>query len=249
MSNASSSSGSITSLLNSLHSHLQSQTQLLPTLHNQLGLPDTALEDELSSLQRTLTQCVEDQIDGRRKEVEMWLRKCEDVEEECARYHLALGAYASSSSKGITGIVAESRKEHVLPKRYEMLFEMQEKLRQVSYCSYHLFLPFIYISSLRSDVTEVTRLNASPPIDNAATFIPHAAIRILVLSTVQKPARDIMVARHIALPSGTLDSVQNFLTRCQRPCSLRDIHYPLLERWRTTGEIELAERRQIHLDS
>lgn len=127
---ASTSSGSITSLLNSLHTHLQSQTQLLPTLHAQLGLPDTALADELSLLQENLTRCVEDQIDGRRKEVELWVGRCEDVEEECARYYLALGGYAVS--KGITGSVAEARKEPVLPRRYEVLADLQEKLRQVS---------------------------------------------------------------------------------------------------------------------
>ncbi|THH09818.1 hypothetical protein EW146_g8570, partial [Bondarzewia mesenterica] len=70
-----SSSPSITSLLDSLHTHLQSQTQLLPTLHAQLGLPPTALADELSALQQTLTQCVEDQIDGRRKQVNEWTAK------------------------------------------------------------------------------------------------------------------------------------------------------------------------------
>lgn len=127
-----SSSGSITSLLNSLHTHLQSQTQLLPTLHAQLGLPDTALADELSTLQQSLTKCVEDQIDGRRKEVGLWIGKCESVEEECARYCLALGSDATS--KGVTGSVADARKEPVLPTRHGMLVELQEKLRQVSFC-------------------------------------------------------------------------------------------------------------------
>src|ERR1700749_105452 len=82
---------SITSLLNSLHSHLQSQTQLLPTLHAQLGLPPTALADELSTLQHSLTQCVEDQIEGRRRQVEEWMARCGDVEVECQNYGASLG--------------------------------------------------------------------------------------------------------------------------------------------------------------
>ncbi|KAI0313957.1 microtubule associated protein-domain-containing protein [Amylostereum chailletii] len=122
-----SSQPSITSLLNSLHSHLQSQTQLLPTLHAQLGLPPTALADELSALQQSLTQCVEDQIDGRRRQVEEWMTRCSAVEEECQSYGIALG----SNVKGAGNTVGELRKEHVLPRRYEMLTELQEKLRQL----------------------------------------------------------------------------------------------------------------------
>ncbi|KAI0041479.1 hypothetical protein FA95DRAFT_1548712 [Auriscalpium vulgare] len=118
-----SSSPSITSLLNSLHTHLQTQTHLLPTLHAQLGLPPTALADELSDLQHALTQCVEDQIDGRRKQVQDWLARCAQVEDECHRYGVALGGGANS--------VAELKKEPVLPRRYEMMASLQEKLRQL----------------------------------------------------------------------------------------------------------------------
>ncbi|KAI0055291.1 hypothetical protein BV25DRAFT_1895369 [Artomyces pyxidatus] len=121
------SSLSITSLLNSLHTHLQSQTQLLPTLHAQLGLPPTALADELSTLQNKLTQCIEDQIDGRRKQVHGWVARCEEVEEECHRYGVALG---SSVNLG-AGTVGELKKEQVVPRRYEMLTALQEKLRQL----------------------------------------------------------------------------------------------------------------------
>jgi hypothetical protein len=123
-------STSITSLLNSLHSHLQAQTTLLPTLHAQLGLPATALADELAALQRALTQAVEDQIEGRRREVEVWMARCDEAEEECANY----GAVLGGNVKGAGVTVGEIRKEHVLPRRYEMLTEMQEKLRQVCAC-------------------------------------------------------------------------------------------------------------------
>lgn len=121
-------STTITSLLNSLHTHLQSQTQLLPTLHAQLGLPPTALHDELSALQQQLTQCIEGQIDLRRKQVDEWMEKCGTVEEDCLRYGNALGGHLKSSGTS----VGEIRKEQVLPRRFELISEYQEKLRQVS---------------------------------------------------------------------------------------------------------------------
>ncbi|THH26729.1 hypothetical protein EUX98_g7460 [Antrodiella citrinella] len=117
----------ITSLLNSLHTHLQSQTQLLPTLHSQLGLPPTALADDLSTLQQQLTHCVEIQIDSRRKQVDEWMQKCGEVEEQCVKYSKALGSHM----KTVTISVGEVRKELVLPKRFEMITECQEKLRQL----------------------------------------------------------------------------------------------------------------------
>ncbi|KAF8066744.1 microtubule associated protein [Lyophyllum atratum] len=117
----------LTTLLNSLHTHLQSQTQLLPTLHAQLGLPHTALEDELKALQQQLMQSVEGQIDIRRKEVEVWMGKCDAVEIECLRYSKALGGNIKATGSN----VGELRKELVLPRRFEMVSEHQEKLRQV----------------------------------------------------------------------------------------------------------------------
>lgn len=120
----------ITSLLNSLHTHLQTQTQLLPTLHAQLGLPPTALADELSSLQNALTRCVEDQIGSRRKQVHELEERCENLESECHSYSAALGP----SAKGLEITATELRREPVLPRRYDQLAELQEKLRQVSKC-------------------------------------------------------------------------------------------------------------------
>ncbi|KAK1234663.1 Microtubule bundling protein, partial [Marasmius sp. AFHP31] len=117
----------LTSLLDSLHSHLQTQTQLLPTLHAQLGLPATALEDELRTLQRNLMHSVESQIDLRKKEVDGWMQKCDVVEAECLRYSRALGGNIKATGSS----VGELRKENVLPKRYELGSEYQEKLRQL----------------------------------------------------------------------------------------------------------------------
>ncbi|KZT02855.1 uncharacterized protein LAESUDRAFT_729833 [Laetiporus sulphureus 93-53] len=117
----------ITSLLNSLHTHLQSQTQLLPTLHAQLGLAETALTDELAELQERLTECIETQIDVRRKEVDEWMGKCDDVEKECLRYTRALGGHIKAAGTS----VGEIRKEAVLPRRFDRAMEYQDKLRQM----------------------------------------------------------------------------------------------------------------------
>ena len=119
---------SLTSLLNSLHSRLQQQTQLLPALRSQLGLPHASLADELSALERELTAYVERQIDLRDKQVDEWMEKCVVVESDCTRYSKALGGHIKVAGSGI----GELRKEHVLPIRYDTLAEHQERLRQVS---------------------------------------------------------------------------------------------------------------------
>lgn len=143
-------STTITSLLNSLHTHLQSQTQLLPTLHAQLGLPPTALHDELSTLQQQLTQCIESQIDHRRKQVDGWMEKCGTVEDECLWYGRALGGHLKTSGPS----VGEIRKEQVLPRRFELISEYQEKLRQVSQ-----LIPYILSArlALRATVLAASR--------------------------------------------------------------------------------------------
>ncbi|KAJ7596024.1 microtubule associated protein [Mycena floridula] len=143
-----SSSSLLTSLLNTLHSHLQSQTQLLPTLHAQLGLPATALEDELEVLKQKLMQSVESQIDSRRKEVDAWMEKCELVEVDCVRYSKALGGNVKAT--GTT--VGELRKQQVLPRRFEMVSEYQEKLRQL----YHTKLEQLTTLSNRLNVLSRT---------------------------------------------------------------------------------------------
>ncbi len=120
-------STTITSLLNSLQSHLQSQTQLLPTLHTQLGLPPTALADDLSTLQRQLTECVESQVRARQAQVDEWMERCDEVQNACVRYGRALGGHVKATGS----CVGEIGREGVLPRRFEMITEYQEKLRQV----------------------------------------------------------------------------------------------------------------------
>jgi len=127
ISNMSSSSLALSTLLSTLHTHLNAQTQFLPTLHAQLGLPQTALEDELQTLQHTLTKAVESQIEVRKKQVEDWIGKCEGVESGCARYSRALGTNAK-----VAGSLSDLKDEKVLPRRYDNAIAYQEKLRQVS---------------------------------------------------------------------------------------------------------------------
>lgn len=123
---ASSSSLALSTLLSTLHTHLNAQTQLLPQLHSQLGLPATALEDELQELQLNLTRAVESQIDVRKKQVEEWEVRCEEVEIACSRYARALGTNAK-----VAGSLNEIKSEKVLPRRHERAIEHHERLRQV----------------------------------------------------------------------------------------------------------------------
>lgn len=123
---ASSPSLALNTLLSTLHTHLNAQTQLLPQLHSQLGLPASALEDELEELQHNLTRAVESQIDVRKKQVEEWETKCGAVEIGCSRYACALGTNAK-----VAGSLNEIKSEKVLPRRHERALEYQERLRQV----------------------------------------------------------------------------------------------------------------------
>jgi len=144
----------LTALLNSLHTHLQTQTQLLPTLHAQLGLPPSALEEELKGLQKQLVKSVELQIDLRKKEVEQWMEKCEQLERGCVGYTKALGG----NVKSIGGSLGELRKEQSLPKRYDLAAEYQEQLRQV--CATHILrLSIIHNEDQQVYQTKLEQLN------------------------------------------------------------------------------------------
>lgn len=56
------------------------------------------------------------------------MEKCDAIENQCVRYSKALGGNIKATGTS----VAELRKEQALPRRYEMISEYQEKLRQVS---------------------------------------------------------------------------------------------------------------------
>ncbi|KAF9044417.1 microtubule associated protein-domain-containing protein [Panaeolus papilionaceus] len=140
-------SQALTALLDSLHTHLQSQTQILPTLHAQLGLPPSALEDELMVLKEQLMDGVEKQVDRRRKEVQEWLERCEEVERTCIRYTKALGSNIKATGTGTPDI----KKEQSLPKRFELISVHQEKLRQ----AYHTKLE--QLNTLTNRLTALTR--------------------------------------------------------------------------------------------
>ena len=55
------------------------------------------------------------------------MERCAEVESECIRYGNALGGHVKATG----GSVGEIRKEQVLPRRFEIISEYQEKLRQV----------------------------------------------------------------------------------------------------------------------
>ncbi|KIJ16234.1 hypothetical protein PAXINDRAFT_114030 [Paxillus involutus ATCC 200175] len=178
---ASSSSLTLSTLLSTLHTHLNAQTQLLPQLHAQLGLPATALEDELQELQHTLTRAVESQIDVRRKQVEEWEIKCDEVEMGCSRYSRALGTNAK-----VAGSLSDIKAEKVLPRRHERAMECQERLRQV------------YHTKLEQLTTLTNRLNALSR-TLGSNYLP-ADILLPTVATEEDPSnanalRDVMPER------------------------------------------------------
>jgi protein regulator of cytokinesis 1 len=117
----------LTTLLTSLHSHLNSQSQILPEIHNQLGLSPSALQDDLATLQESLINTIDATVAARRNELDVWLEKCDAVDKECAQYARALAGNAKATGDSL----ADLRREKVLPVRYNAFSEHREKLRQV----------------------------------------------------------------------------------------------------------------------
>ncbi|KAG8934977.1 hypothetical protein FRC02_008833 [Tulasnella sp. 418] len=113
-------------LIASLQSSLSHHGTLLPQLHAQLGLPSSALTQELVVLQTTLCEVVEEQITKRRNEVDEWMMKCDGIEKECLKLVKCLG----SGTKSLAS-VGELRKITVLPRRHEQLIAHQTKLEQL----------------------------------------------------------------------------------------------------------------------
>lgn len=84
------------SLVSVLIPHISEQTLLLPDLHQQLGLPPSALESDLSALREALLKTVEDCVNNRKREIDQWNERCESVEARCRRLENALGRRAAS---------------------------------------------------------------------------------------------------------------------------------------------------------
>lgn len=95
-------------LLDSLHEHLQQQTDLLPALHAQLGLAPSALAADLEHLRAVLAENVDAQVQRRRSEVNEWQETCEKVEKDCIKLAKCLGGHGRSIPS-----VAEYRKNAV----------------------------------------------------------------------------------------------------------------------------------------
>lgn len=103
----------VESLVTSLQTYLTSQIPLIPALHAQLGLPPSALTDELAELHSALIDCVDKKIEERRIEVDEWMNKCEEIESVCIRFTKALGSHA----KTLANTVGELRKQQVRQNR------------------------------------------------------------------------------------------------------------------------------------
>lgn len=79
--------------------------------------------------------------------------KCDGVENECLRYSKALGGNIKVTGSS----VGELRKEQVLPKRYDMVSEYQERLRQASGMTLtfpRVFVDFAIVVSYETRATD-----------------------------------------------------------------------------------------------
>lgn len=140
-------SASITpqTVLEALLPHLTLQTSLLPTLHVQLGLPSSALEQDLATLREALVKTVDDCVHARTTEVQAWAEKCDGVEAACIALSKALGPGAKSvgatvgelrkqsvrSEFGFDGFSADMLDKQVYPRRFDLLTVQEDKLSQL----------------------------------------------------------------------------------------------------------------------
>ncbi|KIJ49148.1 hypothetical protein M422DRAFT_161626 [Sphaerobolus stellatus SS14] len=160
----------IDNLLSSLHSHLTTQTSLIPALHAQLGLPETALREEISQLHAALVATVDQKIDERRREVEEWMDKCAALESECLKYNKALGAHA----KGIAISVGELRRNQVLPKRFQDLIVYRDKISQ------------LYQNKLQQCSTLLTKVNSLVRILGLGFYAPENTYMVPIAGTTEE---------------------------------------------------------------
>lgn len=97
------------SLVQELLPQITLQTAQLPTLHTQLGLASSALEQDLETLRKALIRTVEDVVHTRQKDVQEWADRCDMLEDSCVRLSKALGP----SAKSLGATVGELRKQLV----------------------------------------------------------------------------------------------------------------------------------------
>lgn len=97
------------SLVQELLPQITAQTAQLPTIHTQLGLASSALEQDLETLQKALLKTVEDVVHTRQREVQEWADRCDKLEDSCIRLSKALGP----SAKSVGATVGELRKQSV----------------------------------------------------------------------------------------------------------------------------------------
>lgn len=97
------------SLVQELLPQITLQTAQLPTLHTQLGLASSALEQDLETLRKALLKSVEDIVRTRQEEVQEWANRCDKLEDSCIRLSKALGP----STKSVGTTVGELRKQLV----------------------------------------------------------------------------------------------------------------------------------------
>ncbi|KZT35260.1 hypothetical protein SISSUDRAFT_188445 [Sistotremastrum suecicum HHB10207 ss-3] len=127
---------SVPALLEALQSHLHTQTSLLPELHAQLGLPSTSLTEDLRSLQQSLTECVERLVTSRKNEVEQWLSKCSQREDDCRRLIQSIGSGAGPDFQGIQNLPKRlealeahlTRLQHIYATKQEQLASLQGRI-------------------------------------------------------------------------------------------------------------------------
>jgi protein regulator of cytokinesis 1 len=137
---------SVSTLLESLQSRIHAQASILPGLYSQLGLPSSALTDELNELQSKLTQCVDEVIVKRRQAVEDWENRCQETESGIHKLMLSLG------QNGIPAQEAGAANVTVLPEKFGALDAYHDKLR-ITFTS-----KLEQLNSLRGRLVNYTRI-------------------------------------------------------------------------------------------
>jgi protein regulator of cytokinesis 1 len=132
---------SIDTLLESLQTQIHAKTSLLPTLYSQLGLPPSALTDELTLLQNKLSECVDQVVAARQGEVDSWLERCRSVDRQIEALLKATGGSKPAYPTDLP-----------LPKQHESLCKLREKLKQLYKTKLEQY------TSIRSRLVNFTRI-------------------------------------------------------------------------------------------